>query len=187
MHAGAWRSSGRDQPGCPALIFSLGWDFTLKQLRDQGYEAVFLAVGTPRGARLGIPDEDARGVMDGVEFLGEFNLHGRTTVGKKVAVIGGGNVAVDVARVAKRLGADSVTVYYRRTNEEKPAYREEIEEALREGVKFEFLVAPKKIVACDGVVSGVCFARMQLGEFDRSGRRLPKRSRAKSSWPRLIR
>jgi NADH-quinone oxidoreductase subunit F len=152
----------------------LGRDFTLTALRKQGYAAVFLGVGAPLGAQLGIPGENQQGVVDGVKFLREYNLRGTTPVGKTVAVIGGGNVAVDVARTALRLGAESVTVLYRRTREEMPAYKEEIEEALREGVKFEFLVAPKDIVGADGKATGVRCSRMVLGEFDRSGRRRPK-------------
>ncbi|MCX7590598.1 MAG: FAD-dependent oxidoreductase [Kiritimatiellae bacterium] len=152
----------------------LGQDFTLKDLRDRGYEAVFLGVGAPLGAKLGIPGEEAEGVADGVKFLKDFNMRGVATVGQKVAVIGGGNVAVDVARTAVRLGAREVTVYYRRTREEMPAYAEEVEEAQREGVRFEFLLAPKEIVVRNGRAVGVRFARMQLGEFDRTGRRRPR-------------
>jgi NADH-quinone oxidoreductase subunit F len=152
----------------------LGRDFTLKDLRKKGYEAVFLGVGAPLGQKLGIPGEDARGVVDGVQFLRDFNIRGTTTVGRNVAIIGGGNVAVDVARTALRLGAESVTVLYRRTREEMPAYAEEVEEALNEGVKFEFLVAPKEIVVGNGAAKGVRCLRMELGEFDRSGRRRPK-------------
>jgi NADH-quinone oxidoreductase subunit F len=152
----------------------LGRDFTLKSLREKGFEAVFVGVGAPLGTKLGIPGENTPGVADGVEFLREYNLSGATKVGKNVAVIGGGNVAVDVARTALRLGAKSVTLVYRRTRDEMPAYKEEVEEALREGVKFEFLVAPTEIVAENGQVTGLRCTRMELGEFDRSGRRRPK-------------
>jgi NADH-quinone oxidoreductase subunit F len=152
----------------------LGRDFTLAGLREAGTEAVFLGVGAAVGTKLGIPDEDMDGVADGVQFLRDYNLHGTTKVGRRVAVIGGGNVAVDVARTALRLGAESVTVLYRRTREEMPAYAEEVEEATREGVKFEFLVAPIEIVSEHGKATGVRCNRMELGEFDRSGRRRPK-------------
>ena len=91
-----------------------------------------------------------------------------------MAVIGGGNVAVDVARTAVRLGAEAVTLLYRRTREEMPAYKEEVEEALKEGVRFEFLVAPSAIVVANGKAAGVKCTRMALGEFDRGGRRRPK-------------
>jgi NADH-quinone oxidoreductase subunit F len=152
----------------------LGRDFTLKILKDKGYEAVFLGLGAPLGAKLGIKGEEAEGVMDGIKFLREFNLKGKLTAGKHVAVIGGGNVAVDVARTALRLGAEEVTVLYRRTREEMPAYGEEVREALNEGVKFEFLVAPTEIVVEGGKAAGVKCNRMVLGEFDKSGRRRPK-------------
>ncbi len=152
----------------------LGRDFTLAGLREAGTEAVFLGVGAALGAKLGIPDEDMQGVADGVQFLRDYNLRGTTQVGRRVAVIGGGNVAVDVARTALRLGAESVTVLYRRTREEMPAYAEEVEEATREGVTFEFLVAPLEIVSEHGKATGVRCNRMELGEFDRSGRRRPK-------------
>jgi NADH-quinone oxidoreductase subunit F len=152
----------------------LGRDFTLKGLREKGYEAVFVGVGAPLGAKLGIPGENTPGVVDGVEFLREYNLRGTAAVGRRVAVIGGGNVAVDVARTALRLGAESVTLLYRRTRDEMPAYKEEVDEALREGVKIEFLVAPTEIVGENGHVTGVRCTRMELGEFDRSGRRRPK-------------
>ena len=152
----------------------LGRNFTLKGLREKGYDAVFLGVGAPLGAKLGIPGEEAPGVIDGVKFLRDYNLRGTTVVGRNVAVIGGGNVAVDVARTALRLGSQSVTLLYRRTRDEMPAYREEVEEALREGVKFEFLAAPMEVVLEEGRATGVWCTRMELGEFDRSGRRQPK-------------
>ena len=152
----------------------LGRDFSLQELRKKGYEAVFLGVGAPRGSKIGLPGEEAQGVVDGIQFLRQFNLHGTTTTGRRVAIIGGGNVAVDVARTALRLGAESVTVLYRRTREEMPAYKEEVEEALKEGVRFEFLVAPRDIVTTDGKATGVRCTRMELGEFDRSGRRRPR-------------
>jgi NADH-quinone oxidoreductase subunit F len=152
----------------------LGKDFTLKGLRKKGYEAVFLGVGAPAGTKLGLKGDNAKGVLDGIQFLRNYNADGKVEVGGNVAIIGGGNVAVDVARTAIRLGAKTVTILYRRTREEMPAYKEEIEEALKEGVKFEFLVAPKEIVVEKGKAIGVKCCRMELGEFDRSGRRRPK-------------
>jgi NADH-quinone oxidoreductase subunit F len=152
----------------------LGRDFTLQGLREQGYEAVFLGVGAPKGSRLGIPGDDTAGVVEGIEFLRQYNLEGTAPRGTHVAVVGGGNAAIDAARTALRLGAESVTVLYRRTRAEMPAYGEEIEEAEREGVRIETLVAPEEIVARDGKVVGVRCRRMALGEFDRSGRRRPK-------------
>ena len=152
----------------------LGRDFSLKDLRRRGYKAVFLAVGAPQGVRLGIPGEKAKGVSDGIEFLRAYNLRGASHVGRRVAVIGGGNVAIDVARTAIRLGAKNVTVYYRRTREEMPAYEEEIEEAVKEGIRFLFLVAPREVLVKRGRAHGLRLCRMTLGSFDRSGRRRPE-------------
>src|SRR5690606_11693733 len=104
----------------------LGRDFTLESLRQEGYEAVFLGVGAPEGMRLRIPGEDAQGVTEAIRFLREYNLRGSVRVGKRVVVIGGGNAAVDAARTAVRLGADTVTILYRRTRDEMPAYEEEV-------------------------------------------------------------
>jgi NADH-quinone oxidoreductase subunit F len=151
----------------------LGKDFTLKGLRDQGYEAVFIAVGAPHGSRLGIPGEDSEGVVEAIRFLREYNVKGSVPVGKKVVVIGGGNAAVDAARTAIRLGAESVTILYRRTRGEMPAYAEEIEEAEREGVHLKTLIAPTAIVSQNGHATGVKCRRMTLGDFDRTGRRRP--------------
>jgi len=153
---------------------ALGKDFTLQGLRDEGYEAVFLAVGAPSGAKLRIANEDAEGVYDSIAFLREYNLRGSVPVGKKVVVIGGGNAAIDAARTAVRLGAESVTVLYRRTRDEMPAYREEIEEAENEGIILKTLVAPQEIVSKNGKVAGVRCDHMWLGDFDRSGRRRPQ-------------
>jgi NADH-quinone oxidoreductase subunit F len=154
----------------------LGKDITLTGLREQGYEAVFLGVGAPKGAKLGIPGEDLKGVDEAIGFLREYNLRGSAPVGKDVAVIGGGNAAIDAARTAIRLGAKSVTVLYRRTRDEMPAYAEEIEEAEREGVELKLLTAPVEILGKDGRATGVKCQSMTLGEFDRSGRRRPKTS-----------
>jgi len=151
----------------------LGTDFTLDGLRDEGYEAVFLGVGAPRGMRLGIPGEQAVGVTEAVDFLRTYNLRGSVPVGKNVVVIGGGNAAVDAARTAVRLGAKSVSLLYRRTRAEMPAYAEEVEEAGREGVHMDFLVAPAEILIENGTVASVKCSRMVLGEFDRSGRKRP--------------
>ncbi len=156
----------------------LGRDFTLEGLKEKGYDAVFLAVGAPKGTGLGLKDGDGvAGVVDALGFLSAYNLTGkapaRTPVGEKVVVVGGGNAAVDAARTALRLGAKSVTVVYRRTRSEMPAWAEEVEEAEKEGVRFEFLAAPLEIVQEKGKVSALKVRRMELGEFDRSGRRKP--------------
>ncbi|MFB3892831.1 MAG: NADH-quinone oxidoreductase subunit NuoF [Phycisphaerae bacterium] len=151
----------------------LGRDFTLKSLKDDGVEAVFLAVGAPLGAKLGIPGEDAKGVTEALSFLREYNIRGSVPVGQDVVVIGGGNAAIDAARTAQRLGAKSVTIAYRRTRAEMPAYEEEVDEAEHEGVTLQTLVAPIEVVVKGGKVAGVKCRRMTLGEFDKSGRRRP--------------
>ena len=152
----------------------LGRDLTLQGLRDQGYEAVFLGVGAPAGLHLGVPGEDFLGVDDAIRFLREYNIRGSAPIGHDVVVVGGGNAAIDTARSAVRLGARSVTVLYRRTREEMPAYAEEIDEAEHEGVVIKVLTAPVEIVAKNGRVCGIRCQTMTLGEFDRSGRRRPK-------------
>jgi NADH-quinone oxidoreductase subunit F len=151
----------------------LGRDFTLQSLRDQGYDAVFLGVGAPQGSKLGIPGENAEGVADALHFLREYNVRGSAPTGKNVVVIGGGNAAIDAARTALRLGAETVTILYRRTRAEMPAFAEEITEAEHEGVRMATLIAPLEIVVKNGHVAGVKCRHMILGEFDRSGRRRP--------------
>ncbi|MFA6133317.1 MAG: NADH-ubiquinone oxidoreductase-F iron-sulfur binding region domain-containing protein [Phycisphaerae bacterium] len=151
----------------------LGRDFTIPDLRREGAEAVFVGIGAPRGLKLGIEGEDCQGVSDALAFLREYNIRGSVPVGKDVVVIGGGNAAIDAARSAIRLGARSVTVLYRRTRAEMPAYAEEVEEAEHEGIRLETLVAPVKVLSEDGKVTGVSCRRMVLGDFDRSGRRRP--------------
>ncbi len=153
---------------------ALGKDITLKGLKEQGYEAVFLGVGAPAGTKLDIPGEDAQGVTEAIQFLREYNIRGSVDVGKNVVIIGGGNAAIDASRTAIRLGAESVTILYRRTRAEMPAYQEEIEEAEREGVRIRDLIAPSEIIAENGKVAGIKCRAMSLGEFDRSGRRRPK-------------
>jgi NADH-quinone oxidoreductase subunit F len=154
----------------------LGRDFTLADLKAKGYGAVFLGIGAPKGWKLGIAGEDAKGVADAMGFLYEYNETGKAEVGKKVAIIGGGNSAMDAARTALRLGAESVTVLYRRTRDEMPAYEEEVHEAEREGVRIKFLVAPSEIAVENGRVVGVKCSQMALGPFDKSGRRKPVKS-----------
>jgi len=151
----------------------LGTDFSLADLKGQGFEAVFLGVGAPQGMGLGMKGEEMKGVVDALGFLKEYNLTGKAKVGKNVVVIGGGNAAVDAARTSLRLGAETATVVYRRTRAEMPAYEEEVEEAEREGVKFEFLAAPLELVEKSGRISAAKFRTMELGEFDRTGRRKP--------------
>jgi heterodisulfide reductase subunit A2 len=151
----------------------LGPDMTLDDLFSKGYKAVYLAMGAHRGIDLGIPGENAKGVRQGVEFLRELNLTGQVQVGKKVAIIGGGNVAIDVARSAVRLGTHEVNIIYRRTRAEMPAWEEERTAAEAEGVTITYLSAPQEILTEEGRVVGIRCIRMELGEPDSSGRRRP--------------
>jgi len=154
----------------------LGKDITLDQLWEEGYEAVFFGIGAPASAKMGVTGEEADGVVGALEFLREYNTRGSVPVGKQVVICGGGNAAIDAARTAIRLDAEKVTVVYRRTREQMPAYEEEIEEAEHEGVKFKMLVNPIEMLAEDGHVTGLKCKTMQLGDFDRSGRRRPEAS-----------
>lgn len=152
----------------------LGTDFTLESLRGAGYDAVFMGIGAPIGSSLNILGNDAEGVVDALSFLRTYNIRGSVPVGKNVVVIGGGNSAIDAARTAVRLGAESVTILYRRTREAMPAYEEEIAQAEQEGVKLQLLSAPTEIVTEGTKVSGVKCKTMRLGEFDATGRRRPE-------------
>jgi len=145
---------------------------SLDELLDQGFNAIFLALGTTKGIKMGIPGEDDPRVLDGISLLMSINLGGRVDIPGEVAVVGGGNVAIDVARSVLRVGAEKVTILYRRTQKEMPASQEEVEEALREGVKISFLVAPRKVVPEPDKLKVECI-RMKLGEPDGSGRRRP--------------
>jgi heterodisulfide reductase subunit A-like polyferredoxin len=153
---------------------ALGRDFGVRDLFDRGYKAVYLALGAHRGMDLGLRGEDASGVIQGVEFLRRTNTNGSVRVGSRVAVIGGGNVAIDAARSALRLGAGEVRIIYRRTRQEMPALPEEIEAAAAEGIEMTFLAAPLEILTDNGAVAGLKCQRMQLGEPDESGRRRPE-------------
>ena len=155
----------------------LGRDITLSGLKADGYEAVFLGIGAQEAVRLNIPGEETPGVVDALAFLRQYNLRGSVPVGKEVVVVGGGNAAIDAARTAIRLGADHVTVVYRRTREEMPAYAEEIEEARAEGVLLLQLTAPVEVVLQNGQMKGLKCRRMTLGAFDTSGRRRPEISK----------
>ncbi|UCC67279.1 MAG: NADH-quinone oxidoreductase subunit NuoF, partial [Armatimonadota bacterium] len=145
---------------------------SLQELRDAGFDALFVAVGAGDGALLGVSGEETEGVHDALSFLRQVSSGELRELGGRVVVIGGGNAAVDSARTALRLGADTVTVLYRRTREEMPALREEIEEAILEGVDFRYLVSPAAIEK-NGRVRAVRCAEMELGEADESGRRRP--------------
>jgi|Deesub1362B_J571_1020462.scaffolds.fasta_scaffold03351_2 2-oxoacid:acceptor oxidoreductase delta subunit (pyruvate/2-ketoisovalerate family) len=142
------------------------WEELLK------YDAVFLATGVHKGRELNIPGENMPGVLSGLEFLSKVNRGEKVELGRRVAVIGGGNTAMDAARTALRLGSTPI-IFYRRTRAEMPAIQDEIEEAEREGIRMEFLVSPIRIIGENGRVTGLKLQRMELGEPDESGRRRP--------------
>jgi heterodisulfide reductase subunit A len=150
-----------------------GRDISLSSLCDDGYKAVFIAIGTQRGMKLNVPGEDSEGVINAIDFLKNIALGKHVEIGEKVAVVGGGNSAIDAARTAKKLGAREVSILYRRSREEMPALPSEVAEAEKDGVKFYFLVAPKQIISADGKVKAIECLRMRLGEPDESGRRRP--------------
>ena len=151
----------------------LGKDVSLNELRAQGYKAFYLAIGAQKSSSICIPGEDLEGVYGGIDFL-RSTLTGKSIVlGNKVAVIGGGNVSVDVARSAIRLGAKDVTLVYRRGRDELKADPEEIEDALNEGVKLHLLASPVEIIGANGKVSALKLEKMELGAPDASGRRSP--------------
>jgi len=154
------------------LNHKLGRDIQLENLR-QDYDAVFLAVGAHQGIRLGVPGEELPQVMQGVDFLRRLALAEKVEVGQRVAVIGGGNTAMDCARTAVRLGAEKVYVVYRRTEEEITAAREEIREAVEEGVEFVMLASPAAFLAQGGRLGALRYVKNRLGEPDASGRRAP--------------
>jgi NADH-quinone oxidoreductase subunit F len=156
---------------------ALGRDFTLQSLKDEGYDAVFLGVGAPKGLKIGVTGEEGEGVTEALNFLREYNIHGTTAVGRQVVVVGAGNSAMDAARTAIRLGAEHVTILYRRTRAEMPAWAEEVDATADEGIELKTLVAPKEIVrGPKGEVKGVICTTMDLGPFDSSGRRKPVES-----------
>ncbi|NIQ74018.1 MAG: FAD-dependent oxidoreductase [Phycisphaerae bacterium] len=153
---------------------ALGKDITIDELFHDGYKAVFLALGAHKSRPLRIEGENAEGVYPSIQFLREFNVSGKKVAKGAVGVIGGGNSAVDAARVAIRQeDVDSVTIFYRRTRNEMPAYPEEIEAAIQEGIKIEPLISPNRVITSGGKLSGIeCVANM-LGDRDSSGRRRP--------------
>ena len=145
---------------------------SLDLLFDMGYKAIFVTIGAHQGLRMEIEGEESPGVIDGATFLREVNLGLKPSLGGKVAVVGGGNVAVDAARTALRLGIPNVKILYRRSRAEMPASDIEVEQALEEGIDVRFLVAPTRIKRKNGRLSVTC-VRMELGEPDARGRRQP--------------
>lgn len=151
--------------------FAVGKDMALDDLRKE-YQAMFVGIGAHKGIKLRVPGEEAPNVFSGTEFLNRVNSGEEVSVGGRVIVIGGGDTAIDAARVSRRLGAEA-TLIYRRTRTEMPAIAPEIEGALEEGVVIEYLAAPTEILLKDGRAVGMRCIRMELGEPDASGRRRP--------------
>lgn len=156
--------------GCP-----VGQQFSLDDIFKEGYQAIFIAAGTQKSQRVGIPGEDEgiEGLFYGLSFLRDVKLGKHHRLGKRVAVIGGGNTALDAARTALRLGAEEVDLYYRRSREEMQVTEVEYNEAIEEGVRINFLVNPTRIVHDGQHVKGLECIRMELGEVDETGRRRP--------------
>jgi NADH-quinone oxidoreductase subunit F len=157
------------------LNTEVGKDITISQLWSQGYQAFFIAVGMYGDRRLGIPGENLENVIQAVDLLENINLDRPviSPAGKKVVVIGGGNSAIDAARTILRMGASDVTIIYRRTRREMPAYTEEIEAAEHEGVKIKYLITPEKIFGEKGKVKSIECIKMKPGDFDNEGRQKP--------------
>ncbi len=157
------------------LNIRVGKDTTLEQLSGQGFKAIFIATGAHLGREFDIENwkEAYDGLVDGVEFLGDVNRGKKIEATDRAIIVGGGNVAVDCARTCLRLGCKDVTIVYRRSRDEMPGRKEEVEEAEREGVKIHFLAVPVKVLNKGGKVVGAECIRMELGEPDSSGRRRP--------------
>ncbi|MFZ2448181.1 MAG: FAD-dependent oxidoreductase [Syntrophobacteraceae bacterium] len=169
MHEINWILSHGVELRCNTRI---GRDITFEQIQAE-FDAIFIGVGAHLGMKLQIKGEDMRGVVDGVDFLREVNAGKKVDAKGKVIVIGGGNVAMDAARVSWREGFDEVHILYRRTKKEMPASPWEIDAAEHEGIKIQYLVAPVEVVGENGVMTGLKCLRMELGEPDASGRRRP--------------
>lgn len=150
----------------------VGKDLALEKLK-KGYDAIFVGVGAHGGMKLGVEGEDIPGVMEGIQFLRDVSLGKKVNVGRKVAVIGGGNTAIDCARTAARLGAKEVSIVYRRSRAEMPAAEEEVAAAEKEGIKIELLTTPTRFSAENKRLAKMECVRMKLGEPDASGRPRP--------------
>ncbi|MDY6968152.1 MAG: FAD-dependent oxidoreductase [Spirochaetota bacterium] len=147
---------------------------SVEDLFEQGFNAVLLCIGAHRDLKLNIPGEDAQGVFGAVEMLRSFNLGEKVKIGKSVAVIGGGNSAIDAARTAVRLGSENVTIYYRRERKDMPADENEIIAGEEEGIQIEYLASPVRVHIKEDKISALELIRMQLGDLDETGRRRPK-------------
>jgi len=145
----------------------------LEDVFNQGYKAIFLGTGAGMSQKMGIPNEDAKGVIHALNFLKQVNSGKKVDIGDRVAVIGGGNAAIDSVRVAHRLGVKEVSIIYRRSRAEMPAEKNEVDEAEQEGIKLHILAAPVKVLTKDDRLTGIQCIQMELGEPDASGRRRP--------------
>ena len=152
----------------------IGKDITIGELRERGYQAFFVAIGSHECKVLGIEGEDLEGVYPGVDYLREANLGNHVSLGDKVAVVGGGNVAMDAVRTALRFGSSKPFIVYRRSPEEMPASEEEIEECKEEGIEIYFLTNPTRVIGENGTAKAIECVKMRLGEPDESGRRRPE-------------
>jgi NADPH-dependent glutamate synthase beta subunit-like oxidoreductase len=152
---------------------TVGKNLNFEDLWNEGYKAIFIGAGAHESQKLKVEGGDLEGVIHALDFLWKMNSGEKLEMGKNVAVIGGGNVAIDAARTALQNGAKEATMFYRRSRDEMPANPWEVKEAEDKGVKIEFLVAPKRFLGKNGKVSSIEFVRMQLGEPDESGRRKP--------------
>jgi NADPH-dependent glutamate synthase beta subunit-like oxidoreductase len=152
---------------------NVGKDLSFKKLIEEEYDAIFIGIGAQLDKKLGISEEDAEGIISGLYFLKQLNFKIPDSIGPKVAVIGGGNTAIDCARSARRLGAKSVKVIYRRSRNEMPAIASEISEAGQEGIEFIYLTSPVKVFRRNGKISKLECIQMKLGASDESGRRKP--------------
>lgn len=151
----------------------LGRDFSMDDLFDQGFRSVFVGLGAQVGKPMAVENEEAEGVLSGVDFLRQVEMKEQPDIKGRVVVVGGGNTAIDAARTSLRLGADEVILLYRRTRKEMPANEMEIVAAEEEGIKMEFLAAPVRVNVEDDRMKSVRCIRMELGEPDASGRRRP--------------
>jgi NADH-quinone oxidoreductase subunit F len=153
---------------------TLGKDFSIDDLFKEGFNAILIAIGAHKSKPLNIENEDIEGVIPSIEFLKAFNMGRKYLAKGKVGVIGGGNSAIDAARVAiRQKDVGSVTILYRRTKEEMPAFEEEVEAAEQEGIVLQTLISPNKIIESNGKLIGIECMRNQLGDVDSSGRRKP--------------
>lgn len=152
----------------------LGQNFTINDLFDKDYKAIYIAIGAHKSIKLAIPNEDTEGVIPSMEFLTKVHLGQKVKIGKVIGVIGGGNSAVDAARVANRLPeVEKVIIIYRRARAEMPAYKEEVDAAIEEEIEIQFLTIPTRVLTKENKVTGIECQGMELGDIDESGRRRP--------------